>query len=161
MSESIKLSPKHGLNPTIPICFFCGEPRNEVALLGKMPARKEQVRTSYGTKDVVKDPDPEAPMHSVIDFEPCDECKAKFAQGYTALGVSSVPVIQNQPPVQDGRYLTGDYLVLSEQGVRHIFSPEAVETILGSPKHTFLLDQEAIVGLRDAAKDQTGQGGES
>ena len=33
-NAGIKLSPKHGLNPTIPVCFWCGEERNEVALLG-------------------------------------------------------------------------------------------------------------------------------
>ena len=31
-NAGIKLSPKHGLNPTIPVCFWCGEERNEVAL---------------------------------------------------------------------------------------------------------------------------------
>ena len=35
-NAGIKLSPKHGLNPTIPVCFWCGEERNEVALLGRI-----------------------------------------------------------------------------------------------------------------------------
>ena len=36
MSDSIKVSPKHGLNPTIPQCFWCGKDKSEIALLGKM-----------------------------------------------------------------------------------------------------------------------------
>ena len=34
MNESILLHHEHGLNPTIPVCFYCGSERNEVALLG-------------------------------------------------------------------------------------------------------------------------------
>ena len=37
MSDSIKISPKHGVNPTIPRCFFCGKEKNMVALLGRIP----------------------------------------------------------------------------------------------------------------------------
>ena len=29
--DDIKLSPKHGLNPTMPVCFWCGKEKNEVA----------------------------------------------------------------------------------------------------------------------------------
>ena len=60
MSDSIKLSPKYGVNPTIPCCFFCGKEKNEIALLGKVGKRDEDI---------------EAPMHMVIDYEPCDECR--------------------------------------------------------------------------------------
>ena len=72
MSDSIKLSPKYGVNPTIPVCFFCGKPKNEVALLGKMGGKGEDI---------------EAPMHMVIDYEPCDECKANMDMGITIMGV--------------------------------------------------------------------------
>jgi hypothetical protein len=30
----MRLHNEYGLNPTIPICFFCGESKDEVALLG-------------------------------------------------------------------------------------------------------------------------------
>lgn len=36
MSGSIKMSKKHGLNPCIPICVFCGKEKNELALLGRL-----------------------------------------------------------------------------------------------------------------------------
>lgn len=152
MSKSIPLSPKHGLNPTIPVCFFCGQPRNEVALLGKIPAKKHTVNTAWGSKStVVDDPDPEAPMHCIIDLEPCEKCAAQMKQGYTALGVSHTPRFANQPEVQPSLYLTGSYLVFSEQGVRRIFTPEAVEQILEARK--FCLDQEVLEHFMQAARE--------
>lgn len=39
--SSIKLSPKHGVNPTIPVCFFCGKPKNEIALMGRMGGKED------------------------------------------------------------------------------------------------------------------------
>jgi hypothetical protein len=59
----IILHPKYGVNPTIPICIYCGKEKNEVALLGA--AYKE-----------------EAPMYMIIDHEPCDSCKKKVEEGY-------------------------------------------------------------------------------
>ena len=41
MSKGIQVSPKHGLNPTIPVCFWCGKERGEVALLGRLPGDAE------------------------------------------------------------------------------------------------------------------------
>lgn len=70
--SGIRLSEKHGVNPTIPVCFFCGEPKNEVALLGKIG----------GIADL------EAPMHCVLDYEPCEECAKKMKQGVTLIEVS-------------------------------------------------------------------------
>jgi len=31
--DGIKLSPKYGINPTIPLCFWCGQEKNEIALM--------------------------------------------------------------------------------------------------------------------------------
>lgn len=62
-SKSIKISPKYGVNPTIPVCFFCGEEKQEIALLGKLKG------------------DVEAPHRMCLDYEPCEKCKQIFAQG--------------------------------------------------------------------------------
>ena len=59
MKGDIKLHKEHGLNPTVPICIYCGKDKNEVALLGA--AYKE-----------------EAPMHMILNNEPCDSCKEKI-----------------------------------------------------------------------------------
>lgn len=72
MSKSIKLSPKHGVNPTIPICCWCGKEKNEIALMGKIDRN-----------------DSEAPKHIILDYEPCDTCRAAFEKGVTFVEVTS------------------------------------------------------------------------
>ena len=61
--DSIRLSEKHGLNPSMLQCFYCGETIG-IALVGK-----------YRTKD---DPDAEAPKFICNSVEPCDACKEKY-----------------------------------------------------------------------------------
>lgn len=65
---SIKLSKKHGLNPTIPLCPYCGKPKNEIMLTG---AAGEKLAKQLGHKDG------DMPMQVEIpgDIEPCDDCK--------------------------------------------------------------------------------------
>ena len=74
---SIRLSEKHGVNPSMirSICFYCGEPHKDdegkdvidgIALMGKI-----------STKD---NHDVEAPRYidQVMSIEPCDKCKEKY-----------------------------------------------------------------------------------
>lgn len=68
--RDIPLHPKYGLNATVPICIFCGEQKNQIALLGK----------------AYKD---EAPSSMVIDSEPCEKCQEKMKQGLTLIEVES------------------------------------------------------------------------
>lgn len=68
MSNGITLSPKYGVNPTIPVCFWCGEEKNEVALMGHIG-------------DGRKHEDFEAPMHMVLNFEPCTEAAKRIFNG--------------------------------------------------------------------------------
>ena len=99
MSNSIKLSPKHGVNPTIPVCFFCGEDKNEIALLGHIG-------------DLRKHEDIEAPMRMVLDYEPCDHCKEMFSQGVLVIEVTRTPLPDNRPPIAKGAYPTGRHVVV-------------------------------------------------
>lgn len=78
---SIKISPKHGLNPTIPICFWCGEQKNEIALLGQVGGRK----------------DIEVPMSTVLDYEPCEHCKEQWEQGFAIIPL--VKCKENERPL--------------------------------------------------------------
>ena len=99
MSKSIPLSPKHGLNPTIPVCFFCGEQKNEVVLLGRVGGKK----------------DLEAPRTMLMDYVPCEECQKKFAQGLLVIEVVDYPVAENQLEITEGYYPTGRYFVIKPQ----------------------------------------------
>jgi len=64
--SSVRLSKKHGLNPTIPVCYFCGRAKNEVALLG---AAGDKIAKAMGRDSG------EMPMHACIDRNPCEECE--------------------------------------------------------------------------------------
>ena len=60
--KGVRISPKHGLNPCIPVCVFCGEEKNEVAILGMLKNDKE------------------APRNVILDYEPCEKCKANWSR---------------------------------------------------------------------------------
>lgn len=89
--SGIRISKKHGVNPSIVKCFWCGKERNEIALLGRLPD------------------DAEAPRCVCIDYEPCDECKRIWSQG-----VAIIEVVEhgNNPPIQERARPTGAYLVV-------------------------------------------------
>lgn len=107
MSNSIKLSPKHGLNPCIPICFFCGEDKNEIALLGQIGDRR-------------KGEDFEAPMKAVLDFTPCEKCQEKFAQGVLLIEVTTSPEYIGMP-IAENAYPTGRYVVVKPEALNGDF----------------------------------------
>lgn len=65
---SIRLSEKHGVNPSLDLCFLCNEPKG-VALLGRLPG------------------DAEAPRQAVFDEEPCDKCLEWMKQGIILISV--------------------------------------------------------------------------
>lgn len=112
MAKSIPLSPKHGLNPTIPVCAWCGKEKNEIALMGRI-------------KTDVKGEDPQAPMHCVLDYEPCDECKAQWSQGVAVLEATTVRPVPYRPPIQkDGNteiYPTMRMVVIKAEAAERIF----------------------------------------
>lgn len=107
-SNNITLSPKYGVNPTIPVCFWCGESKNEIALLGHIG-------------DGRKHEDFEAPMYSVINYEPCDKCRAQMAQGFTVMEATTKPNRVSSVEIQKGVYPTGRYVVLKNEAAERIF----------------------------------------
>lgn len=112
MSKGIKLSPKHGLNATIPVCFFCGKEKNEIALLGKIDRE-----------------DSEAPMKTVLNFEPCDECKEKFAQGVLLIEVTKTPTYIGMP-IAENAYPTGRYVVVKPEALNGDFKAGSKALVL-------------------------------
>ena len=85
---SIKLSKKHGLNPTMNVCFYCGETK-ELLLLGRLKN------------------DEEAPRTVCTDLEPCDNCKEKFQEGILLIEVFS----------KTDTDTTGNYWLVSSEAV--------------------------------------------
>lgn len=107
MSKGIKISPKHGLNPTIPVCFWCGKQKNEIALMGRM------------TDDI------EAPKNMVLDYVPCEECQNHMAMGVAILEASDHPNTEGQPPMQKGVYPTSRFVVVTTECADRVFNAYA------------------------------------
>ena len=112
MSNNIKLSPKHGLNPTISTCFFCGGDKNEIALLGKIDRE-----------------DSEAPRKLILDYEPCEECQKKFAEGVLLIEVTSTPEYIGMPIAKDA-YPTGRYVVVRPEALNGDFKAGSKALVL-------------------------------
>lgn len=134
---NIKVSPKHGLNPSIPICFWCGNEKNEIAILGKID--KE---------------DSEAPRRVLMDYCPCDKCKELFKDNIHIIGVSSFPSMEGMPPIyKDGNntlYPTSNFLVVTKECIVRMLSSQEetkdmIENVLNSGK--LLLDDKIVLSL--------------
>lgn len=121
----MRLHAKHGLNPTMAICFWCGETR-EILLLG----------ASY---------EGEAPREMLTDYEPCDNCKSLMDGGVTLLEVSEAPKMEGLKPIQDRYYPTGRWMVIKEEAVSRVFNKDSADIALKAKKA--LVDQEAYSRL--------------
>ena len=108
MSE-IKLSPKYGVNPTIPVCFWCGKQKNEIALMGRMGNTK-------------KGEDLEAPKSIVLDYEPCENCKKHMALGTTVMEATPEPNRVTDIEIQKGVYPTGRWVVIDSAAAKRVFN---------------------------------------
>ena len=124
---SIRLSEKHGVNPSMEICFFCNEAKG-IVLFGKL------------RNDV------EAPREVLINYEPCDKCKEKFKDGVTVVEVTTEQQHKNQPSItthnDEELYPTGAYVVVKPK----VFNNEyKVGSIVTMDKNLF---QELFKNIR-------------
>jgi hypothetical protein len=105
--NSIKLSTKHGVNPSMVTCFWCGEERGEVALVGRM-------------KD-----DEKAPRHICLDYEPCEACKEKFSKGVAIIEASDTAPKEGMVGVRCSGslevYPTGRWMVFADDAIKKMF----------------------------------------
>lgn len=116
MNKPIKLSKKHGANPTVPICFWCDKEKNEIAFLGKLKG------------------DIKAPHKMWIpgDYEPCEECKKQWMSGIVLIEAYETPVYDVDQPAFHGMYPNGRWTVLTENGVKKLFTQETAELLIKS-----------------------------
>lgn len=105
---SLRVSEKHGLNPSMDTCFFCGEPRGLV-LFGKLKN------------------DAEAPRSVLLNYEPCDKCKELMANGTTLIEVDTED--NGSTPIQKGCYPTGRWCVVKKEAATRLFN-EAHDKVL-------------------------------
>lgn len=125
--DSIKISPKYGLNPALTTCFWCGKDTG-VALMGRITGGK-------------KGGDIEAPRYVFGGYEPCDECKENMALGVTLMEAKTTPYFPNQPEIQEGIYPTARFVVITEEAARRIFNLDRKRAFLDSELFSHLLEQ--------------------
>ena len=90
--KNILLSTKHGVNPSLQVCFYCGEDIG-VLLLGRLPN------------------DEKAPRKMCTDIEPCDKCKDKIGDNVILIEVNRK---KNGLQVQDNLWANGTYWVVKK-----------------------------------------------
>lgn len=128
MGKSIRLSQKHGVNPTIPLCFWCGQEKNEIALLGRLKG------------------DAEAPRNLCLDYEPCDTCKKNMASGVTLMEAVHTPLHEGMPAIQKDCYPTGRWLVLKREAAKRMFNVEVKDKAFLDPEAFDMLISMATQG---------------
>lgn len=108
---NVKISPKHGVNPTIPICAWCGQQKNEIAMLGKFDRE-----------------DSEAPRNCVLDYVPCDCCAEQWSLGVAILEATTERPQPYRPPMKKDKgvdiYPTMRMVVISPESANQIFGSE-------------------------------------
>jgi len=104
----IRLSEKHGVNPSISTCFYCGQDKNELILAGKMKG------------------DVEAPRRAVWSKEPCDQCK-----GFMKKGIICISVDEEKTTDKENPYRTGCFAVVKQAVIERAIQPqELVDDVL-------------------------------
>lgn len=110
MSKNIRISPTHGVNPSLELCFFCGEAKG-VVLFGMIKSRVAA--------------DPEAPREVCLDKEPCDKCKGFMEQGIILIGCDEAKS-EDDP---HNPYRDGNWCVVTEDYIRRTFHTDMAEDL--------------------------------
>jgi hypothetical protein len=128
MSRGVTLSPKHGVNPSLGVCFWCRKDDGTVLLVGRI------------NKTIRGEHDPEAPRRMVASLEPCDNCKALMARGITLMEAHEPAPGQMPEP-------TGRWFVMTEDAVTRIFDAEAAQAALRHRKAWISIEAVERLGL--------------
>lgn len=93
----IPISERHGVNPSVMLCFYCNKPYG-VALLGRLPK------------------DAEAPREGVFETAPCNECAAFMRQGVILISVSESKTTNVNNP-----WRSGGWCVVRDSAIERMF----------------------------------------
>lgn len=101
---AVRLSRKHGVNPSMMVCFYCNEPYG-VALLGRLRG------------------DAEAPRQAVYNMQPCPQCEGWMSQGVILISVRDGESGENP-------YRTGGWVVATDEAISRMLDTKTAEHIL-------------------------------
>jgi len=110
----ITLHKEHGVNPSLELCFWCGEAMG-VALLGHNKGK-------------------EAPRHIITGYEPCQTCKDGMAQGISFVECRQAALHEEQPEIQQGLVPTGRWFVIKREAVPNILAEPMLSQVLEKGK---------------------------
>ena len=96
--DSIQLSEKHGLNPSLEVCYVCGKDKG-VILFGKLKG------------------DVEAPRKACITKAPCDECKTWMTQGVICISIDP-----NKSTDKEDPWRSGGWAVVKDEAITKLLS---------------------------------------
>ena len=138
---SIRISDKHGVNPSLMQCFYCNEATTGIALLGKLPG------------------DAEAPRQGVFNLTPCDDCKAKMAQGVLIMSCKDSD-FKDANIVEQGNlpnpYRTGGWVIVKDEAIQRIMPGLIDGDDQAKERYTNLILRRRWVFLGDSLWDAIG-----
>lgn len=121
MSGSIPISQKHGVNPSVQKCFWCGKDFG-VVLFGRLPRHRaekmfgKEFMKKNTLSDITNATEVEAPRSVVLGLEPCDGC--------TVWAHSKEGVFFVEAEMDDGAPRpTGSFNCVREEAVRRMLDP--------------------------------------
>jgi hypothetical protein len=117
MKNGIRLSDKHGVNPSISVCFYCNKDKNEIVLPGKLKW------------------DVQAPMRGVWSMEPCGTCKDHMDKGVLLISVDEAKSTDPQNP-----WRTGGWVVIKDEAVRRMVKPDVLADSICKRRMAFVPD---------------------
>jgi hypothetical protein len=139
--KDLKLHPEYGANPSMGVCFWCGEDDGRVLLLGYNGGAKASPRTIAG-------------------YEPCAKCRERFATGVLLIEArKGNPYFDGQTPMDKDAdvYPSGTTAVVSDEEVRKIINEPMVNDVIRE-RRTFV-DHEAwtkMLKKEEATDEKTG-----
>lgn len=99
---------KHGLNPTLTNCYFCGEP-DRIVLVGS----KTQAFKDVG----LAERDGRMSMNiGVLDMEPCNKCKGYMKDGVILISIRAPIGDEMKGPIPNP-YRTGGWIVVKREAI--------------------------------------------
>ena len=129
----IMLDPKHGVNPSLGCCFWCGE-AIDVLLFGRL---RSETKKAFGMRLI----DTAAPREVVTSHEPCKACLEIMGRGICLMEATG-PEDKAEP--------TGRYWVVTEACVRKIVKFDALADEIVTKGKSWISPGDAQrVGLYD------------
>ena len=141
MAGGVRISEKHGVNPSMGQCFWCGGDDGTILLVGRLPGDKE------------------APRRIFHSYDPCDECKTNMALGIALVEAREFENFDRQPLIQkqpNEVYPTGRWIVMKPEAVNRVFHGIDMEAIAKHKK--VFIDPEAFERILEMHKESQKEG---